>query len=460
MGETEPAYELLSILMKERPEAFGYQGRLTLFIEVAVQAASQAAAAGDVAAARERLECALAAVPDSEARRVSIWKLAAERVPGLIPSTGTTVDLSAPIGYEPGYHLDWWSWRMHASWDPAGRLLAYAPPRQWTDEYGRKIWLLDLDDGGMRVIETKQQVRLLAGLSPDAGAILYIDGSTSQAESGYRRLVLADGSENSLPRAAGGHDAAAWSPDGKKVSFADGEGIRACNPDGSDVAVVVKSRQPPEAGPHGDPSFPVWSPDGGSIGYSIDLDAGHGGGVVAIAATDLSSGRETRSDFVGFWDVAWSPDGQWLAAHDCSSGRYGGPYHDEVVLWHLASGREVRFGEDAAVDSFFQELIPPPTRLYFSQEQPPLWSPDGTKVVFGASFVFTDETGKTTGALADRLWVVGWKDDAITGPPRLVDVGPGTYGAYEWLADGRLAFLFYPEGERGLKAVIARVETP
>jgi TolB protein len=92
----------------------------------------------------------------------------------------------------------------------------------------------------------------------------------------------------------------AWSPDGRKIAFADNGMINVINPDGSGLKKLT--------GTEGAQYAPVWSPDGQKIAYDDEDNSG-----LFVINADGSGQEKLAVGVLGLPQHAWSPDGQKIA---------------------------------------------------------------------------------------------------------------------------------------------------
>jgi len=151
--------------------------------------------------------------------------------------------------------------------------------------------------------------------SPDGKRIAYvIPGAV-----GHIYLMNPDGSDRTLLRTGtGGLDSSpSWSPDGRQIAFATGGGHRSSislvNRDGSHRRLVFRGVTPPGL-PIGSPNpspWPDWSPDGTRIAFQW----GCGIKVVTLQGKDATprSANTSRLCFGLPGAPVWSPDGHEIA---------------------------------------------------------------------------------------------------------------------------------------------------
>jgi Tol biopolymer transport system component len=155
-----------------------------------------------------------------------------------------------------------------------------------------------------------------------------------------------------------------WSPDGKRIAYADGRGVWVAGTDGSGARLVAApSRgQWPNGPDMASRSFGVqWSPDGSRLAFIEDS----GGGLVAgwqYASTVDVDGSNRRTEVCGglaydypVGTISWAPNSDWVAC-----GSWSGSWDARIrtAMWNGAVVNERMRGVS------------------------PLWSPDGTEMRF------------------------------------------------------------------------------
>jgi TolB protein len=158
-----------------------------------------------------------------------------------------------------------------------------------------------------------------------------------------------------------------WSPDETKIAFASD---RAGQPSRYDIYVMNSDGTSPIRLTTNGGSEPSWSPDGKTITFVSDRDSIiHG--VDQIYIMDSSGNNQKRLTNTGTnFSPEWSPDGRQIAfVHDSTvvaSGTSGTPNPQICVMNRDGS-------------NIVQLLYPS------AQNYSPIWSPDGTKIIFVSS---------------------------------------------------------------------------
>ena len=204
-----------------------------------------------------------------------------------------------------------------------------------------------------------------------------------------------------LPALPGGTDAAAWSRDGRQLAIVVRGDLEVVDPATGARRVVATCVEMVWGCQLDDwrPRSFDWSPDG----ITIVFTSYQGVGTIDVRTGHLT--RIIKDDGGGYWSPTWSPDGRSIAFE------YGVPYQGQFVgvLREIQSIR--RDGSDRRRLSGSPE---PESIGFFS----PLWSPDGTKIVYLGSDAWKD-TGWALSVMAIDL-----ADGMPEGSPRpLVDLG-------------------------------------
>ncbi|MBK9796735.1 MAG: PD40 domain-containing protein [Holophagaceae bacterium] len=186
-------------------------------------------------------------------------------------------------------------------------------------------------------------------LSPKGERALFVargDVFTAPIEKGPTR---------NLTNSSGAHDRhARWSPDGRKIAFIS-------DLSGEDQVYLIdqEGKGRPEAltsGLVGQLNAPVWAPGGKHLAFT------HKDGIVyVVGVADRKLIRAFKDEFVRVGDLAWSPDGQFLAF---SAGNKNN--HRSLLIWSLA---------DQQVHRMTGDLFP---------VTDPAWDPEG-KVLYALS---------------------------------------------------------------------------
>jgi Tol biopolymer transport system component len=257
------------------------------------------------------------------------------------------------------------------AWSPDGQLVAFSDQKFTTSplRIEEDVYVFDLS--AQRTIKVSEGVGPAYGISfvswSSNGSYLAVAGDYRLAEGGpFRSLVYiysrASGRTVELGESRSDMTAAAWSPDGKSLAFADDDGLFVYDSEAGDHLQLADG---PSAGPI------LWSPDGSSIafrhGESLPLVGYKESGwqVFYVVPADGSKPPQPLSPARS---PSWSPDGAQMAyvSEGCITG-------DWDVFVAKADGTGV-------------------TRLTSSPSQVkegPIWSSGGTQVVFSSTGALT-----------------------------------------------------------------------
>jgi Tol biopolymer transport system component len=279
------------------------------------------------------------------------------------------------------------------SWSPDGTRIAYLLRRQSSD-LGEidAVAVAVMDAGGghratLATTSADSQACIpygLAAWSPDGKTLIFPISPNCDDRSDLL-IVSADGSSPATRLLAPGLNgtAAAWSPDGTRIAFI---GREATGNSGLYVVDVkadgaltggLQARRITEAGASLVWGRPRWSPDGTELaaeaGTNYDCSNYDSGTMDAfIVKADGSGQRPLVAEAAKEYNPTWSPDGKQLAfirLVDPSEWVTGRPC--TAAIWVIdAAGTNPRRLDGLAPDPDLQ---------------PPVWSPDGTRLV-GVSY--------------------------------------------------------------------------
>lgn len=205
----------------------------------------------------------------------------------------------------------------------------------------------------------------------------------------------------------------AWSPDGRRLAFADVGGIYIINADGTGETRVA-------TGSDSDRS-PAWSPDGTMLAYQSLT--GSDGGIYVIRLD--GTGKRQLTERFGDADPAWSPDGTRIA----------------FARVHFGEGGLFVMNADG---SALTRLTP---RLTGSQASTPTWSSDSRQIAFrrNSEVVVIDADGGAARTLASPGGTGAINRDGEGANKRAVDGGDPS--APRWSPDGsRIVYALYHSG--------------
>jgi Tol biopolymer transport system component len=204
------------------------------------------------------------------------------------------------------------------------------------------VWAADLGDG--------ERVRLVRGDPYEVYDAAWSPDSERVAYSTAHGLVVADRDGGGRVRLSrrGGDGSPAWSADGRRIAYAAQDGVWVVGADGRGRMHLTR---------HFSESAPAWEPGGGRIAFvGGDIDAASNDlYVLAIGGAPRSLARGAAGT------PTWSPDGAELA-YFVAPTRFEAEFDHGVAVVDPRNGRRIRFIHDV--------------------EEPPVWSPDGQRVLF------------------------------------------------------------------------------
>jgi Ca2+-binding RTX toxin-like protein len=182
------------------------------------------------------------------------------------------------------------------------------------------------------------------GFRPGSGDLLLETGSTSSVR---------DGSDRQIGSAPGVD--AAWSPDGLRIAFLQGDALAVSTAGGADVRRPTTGVVPPPA----DTTGPVWSPDGTAVAVAT---AAPGGSGILVVPLDGSAPHYAFAGPGDSVDPSWSHDGKSIAFAHFAGVRWG--------IWVVApdgSDPTEAIGGDA--NNRFPQWSPTDDRLAFLSDR-------------------------------------------------------------------------------------------
>lgn len=253
------------------------------------------------------------------------------------------------------------------------------------------LWLVRPDGQGARRVVGSPGWDESPAWSPDGSRIAF-DKGIYEAGAGDDVLKSIDvwivGADGHRPRRVtrdGSASSPSWSPDGRELAFARGNGVFVVRPDGSGKRHV---------GRRSDPTPPAWSPDGRRIAFTTP------GELWSVRANGWGQrllARGASSDT----HAVWSPDGRWIgyggggvfAVRSTGGGPRLVSRRDEEALWSPGGKRIalVRLGTPREAGIFLAEPDGSRRRrLTKGLDTEPTWSPDGRRIAFRRGLVVGD----------------------------------------------------------------------
>ena len=211
-----------------------------------------------------------------------------------------------------------------------------------------------------------------------------------------------------VPRLPNGVQDAAWSRDGRRLAIVVEGDVELVDPSsGARTVLATCSEIRWECPGTGErPGSIDWSPDGRSIGLAPSL------GLITLDVANGALTRITGPLTTGSIDnLSWSPDGAWIAFEYVADRPEGG----DVSL--------KRWVEVVRPDGSDRHRVSPPTPPESYGAGQPMWSPDGTQLVYLTSDAWTETDNEATGGWPLKAAVLDMAEGEAAGTPvREVDL--------------------------------------
>jgi dipeptidyl aminopeptidase/acylaminoacyl peptidase len=278
------------------------------------------------------------------------------------------------------------------------------------DGYRCAIWLTDLATGASRRFTTEASGAYSPAWSPDGRTLAFLSARAGPLQQ-VHVIDRGGGEARQLGFFAAGAISCEWSPRGDRLLVTCPVHV---DPDSRDAAIAREQPWPADA-----PEI-AWCVPYKADGIGYILQRG-----IHLFALDVATGESMQVTDGPFdvLDACWSPDASRVAYVRTVEGSQA--HRTELWIVELASGTHAcRVGELATVQS-------------------PLWSPDGTRIVFAGA--------REDGDPQARLWIVNADGSGLR---QLVhdDVEVAGSGGMTWSADG--AEVFFVEAYRSRHRVV------
>jgi TolB protein len=220
------------------------------------------------------------------------------------------------------------------------------------------IYSVDVETGATTAVHSGS----LPAFSPDGTHLVFAERTPADGDSVGIWVANADGSSPVEIGMGSQPHAFAWSPDGTRIAFVNGDypvgwTVVVMKTDGSGSVIAADDASP--ATP------PSWSPDGTALAYTTRDNAD-----IAVAKADGTGTTRLIRDAARDVAPAWSPDGSRIAFFRESFGGF--------VLYAMnANG--------SGLEQLGRTRAPDPSEGILA---PPAWSPDGSRIAFGGSSVY------------------------------------------------------------------------
>ena len=262
------------------------------------------------------------------------------------------------------------------------------------------------DGTGLRRLTKGSDWDLWPTWSPNQSRVAFLrgvpEGKDSRGNPDFRfglYVVAVDGSglRRLVKSGVNSHGPPSWSPDGRKLVFADDDfHIWSVNANGTSLRRLTSG--------HADDSEPSWSPDGRRIAFTR-----YGSGIRLMNSDGTSQHVVVGGDRFGYGPT-WSPDGRRIASIDSSFRLYvinangGGlkvlAYDSTSPQWS-PNGKTILYSSSKPDGLYLTPSTGGRRRLAARNGRSAAWSPDGRRIAFvrggfsGPLFVMrADGTGK------------------------------------------------------------------
>lgn len=256
------------------------------------------------------------------------------------PSIGaSTIWVSDADGQNPDHLVTGPSW--FSDWSPDGTRIAF----DFEDDTGVHIATIGVDGQQRETLFSEPGIQDSPDWSPDGQWIAFnaMDASLPYFSTSIW-MVRADGSEPTRVTSGGFDVEPVFSPDSSQIAFTriveNGDedhpqvnSLHVVNTDGTGLREVLPARAGLE--------HPDWSPDGKWLGFNIDPDSrqlADSGALLAVRPDGKALHvLRTRTADLGFFKIAWSPDGKRLLM-----GCFDSRVHRDRLCTSTAGGGDVR----------------------------------------------------------------------------------------------------------------------
>jgi Tol biopolymer transport system component len=258
-----------------------------------------------------------------------------------------------------------------------------------------EIYVMDCDGSNRVQLTNQASFDLEPDWSPDGNQIVYMSSRNGNFEI---YIMNADGSEK---RNFSDHPAddwaPAWSPDGKWIAFTsrrDGDNeiyLQAVN--NEEIIQITDNQYADRA--------PTWSPKGDKLAFVQAQDEdGLSGGLAIVSLDDLTVELVIPPDILYIRQLAWSPDGRWIAFTSRVEN------DDEIFVVNTRTWKYTRLTYDLNNN----------LRAVNGSSS---WSPDSSQIMFhshleGKKFEIYVMNRDGTGVI--KIPKVGWEDWSTSSP--------------------------------------------
>jgi len=248
-----------------------------------------------------------------------------------------------------------------ATLSPDGKYVVFAQK----ESGGQGLWLRQIETGSQtRVVELKAVDYLGVTVSPDGNFIYCTVFVGNRADPAVWRIPFLGGAAQHLPFYTG--IAVSFSPDGGKIAFNQSRSrslkethLNIADADGANFQILVRLQDAERSFVNYGSNAVAWSPDGELIAAIVEENGKSGAIVTAFNAATGAETFLTEKHWAGVSHLAWTADGEHLAV----AARDGENFGNQIWLVSRKTGETRQITNDLSDYGFLATAKNAPTLL-------------------------------------------------------------------------------------------------